>query len=81
MKKVSVLSEEASNVYRTKEYIVKQVLSVQFDKCENCIIISRDTYYLRNKERDLKYEFQFCNRKNVDGKRLPSNSYVRTYVD
>jgi len=81
MKIVSVLPEKASNVYRTKDYIVKQVLSIQMDKSENSIMISRDTYYQRTKERDLKYEFQFCNRKNVDGKRLPSNSYVQTYLD
>lgn len=81
MKELVISLEEATNVYRTKDYIVKQVLSIQIDKSENSIMISRDTYYQRTKERDLKYEFQFCNRKNVDGKRLPSNSYVRNYVD
>ena len=71
---------EPCNVYRTKHYIVKQVLSIQIDTCENNVIVSRDTFYERTKERDLEYECTFANRKNVNGKRLPSNMSVRVYL-
>ena len=70
----------ATNVYRTKQYIVKQILGIQYSQKENNVVFSRDTYYRRTPERDREYEILFCLRRNVDGKRLPSTMYAKIYI-
>ena len=70
----------ATNVYRTKQYIVKQILGIQYSQEENNVVFSRDTYYRRTPERDKEYEILFCLRRNVNGKRLPSTMYARIYI-
>ena len=70
----------ATNVYRTKQYIVKQILGIQYSQKENNVVFSRDTYYRRTPERDREYEILFCLRRNIDGKRLPSTMYARIYI-
>ena len=47
---------EANNVYRTKNYIVKQIIGVRCSEHENNVIFSFDTYYRRTAERDKIYE-------------------------
>lgn len=71
----------ADNVYRTKNYIVKQNLSLQFDDLEGNAVVSNDVFYVRNKRRDNAYEQIFADRKRTDGKRLPCSMYARKYVD
>ena len=70
----------ATNVYRTKQYIVKQIIGIQYSQEENNVVFSRDTYYSRTPERDREYEILFCLRRNIDGKRLPSTMYARIYI-
>lgn len=72
---------DANNVYRTKNYIVKQVIGVRTSDEENNIIMSFDTYYRRTKKRDKIYERAFASKKHIDGKRLPSTMYSRKYID
>lgn len=72
---------DANNVYRTKNYIVKQVIGVRTSDEEDNIIMSFDTYYRRTKKRDKIYERAFANKKHIDGKRLPSTMYSRKYID
>lgn len=69
------------NVYRTKNYIVKQEIGVRYDAGQYNVIFSFDTYYRRTAKRDKIYEKYFRERKNIDGKRLPSTMYARTYID
>jgi len=73
----------ADNVYRTREYIVKQQISTSVNK--NSLIthlISEDTYYLRTPKRNVEYNIIFKVRgKNIDGKRIRSTMYTRKYVD
>lgn len=71
----------ATNVYRTREFIVRQVLGIQYDCEQGNVVFSRDTFYRRTPERDKEYEILFCRRKRIDGKRLPSMMYARTYID
>ena len=73
--------EQATNVYRTRDYIVKQVIGIQFSCEENNVVFSRDTFYRRTAERDKEYEIIFCRRRNIDGKRLPSTMYAREYKE
>lgn len=80
MKEDSYL-EEATNVYRTKHYIVEQVLSVHDNEVECAELCSHDTFYRRTKKRDARYEELFRDRKRIDGKRLPSTMSSRRYVD
>ena len=72
--------EDAVNVYRTKRYIVKQDISVELTDGGEMIIFSNDVFYERTKIRDKQYEHVFSERKNMNGKRLPSTSYARRYI-
>lgn len=69
------------NVYRTKYFIVVQCITILYDHIENNSLISHDTYYSRTKPRDIAYEKYYRHRKNIDGKRIHSNMYERTYID
>lgn len=71
----------ATNVYRTKKYIVKQIIGIQYNCRENNVVYSHDTFYRRTPERDKEYEILFCLKRNIDGKRLPSTMYARIYLD
>lgn len=72
---------EANNVYRTKNYIVKQIIGVRISEQEDNVVFSFDTYYRRTKKRDKIYEKEFADKKHIDGKRLPSTMYARKYID
>ena len=69
------------NVYRTRDYIVKQELYLIVNAEQNNAVLSVDTYYRRTLLRDSKYQLLYKVRKHIDGKRLPSNTYIRTYID
>lgn len=43
---------EANNVYRTKNYIVKQIIGVRCSEQENNVMFSFDTYYPRTAKRN-----------------------------
>ncbi len=73
--------DDATNVYRTKHYIVKQCITIQKDSVLGNSVISHDTYYKRTMFRDKKYEYAFRNKIFVDGKRMPSTAYTRKYID
>ena len=72
---------DAMNVYRTRDFIVKQVIGIKHSDVENIAVISNDTFYRRTKKRDREYERIFWERKQINGKRIPSTMYARTYVD
>ena len=72
---------DAMNVYRTRDFIVKQVIGIKYSDVENIAVISNDTLYRRTKKRDREYERIFWERKQINGKRIPSTMYARTYVD
>jgi len=67
----------ANNVYRTKNFIVKQVIGVRLSDELNNVVFSFDTYYRRTKKR----EKAFAARKHIDGRRLPTTMYARTYIE
>lgn len=71
----------ANNVYRTKNFIVKQVIGVRLSDELNNVVFSFDTYYRRTKKRDKIYKKAFSARKNIDGRRLPTTMYARTYIE
>lgn len=70
----------ADNVYRTPEFIVKQRFSICTNANGDAHSVSIDTYYLRTSERDIDYEIAFQCRENIDGKRIKSGTYLRTYI-
>ena len=72
---------DSTNVYRTKHYIIKQSIDIQYDNTENNSIVSHDTFYKRTKNRDKQFEYFFRERKNINGKRLPSTMHTRRLVD
>ena len=73
---------EADNVYRTKDYIVCQKVSLCRSGKGNTLIMSEDTYLLRTKIRDMDYELVYRVRgKQINGKRMRSGSYIRKYID
>ena len=71
----------ANNVYRTKQFIVKQEITIVMSANNDSYIISNDTYYLRNPKRDFEFAMCFKNRRSLNGKRLPCSSYTRKYVE
>lgn len=71
----------ADNVYRTKHYIVKQKISISVGRGEENSMISTDTYYLRNDQRDKLYELWFNERDRINGKRIMTALHTRRYVD
>ena len=79
MKQRAEFLKEASNVYRTRHFIVRQRLGLLYNDEESNQLISRDTYYARTPERDAEYEIRFHKRIRIDGKRIPTNVTVREY--
>ena len=67
----------ATNVYRTKEFIVSQHITFCADGLGTTRILSEDTFYSRTKLRDLLYEKLF----DSNGKRIHSAMHVRTYIE
>lgn len=81
MKKTNIpdFMVEATNVYRTKYYIIKQDLYMDTNIDGQDYLYSKDTFYLRNKQLDKIYEMIFSNRLNIDGKRIKCTSHSRIY--
>ena len=69
------------NVYRTRDYIVKQALYLIVNAEQNNAVLSVENNYRRTLLHDSKYQLLYKDRKHIDGKRLPSNTYIRTYID
>lgn len=78
--KVPEFLKDATNVYRTKNYIVKQLIGLEYDSVEGANLCSYDTFYLRTKARDAEYENFFKARRFVNGKRLTTGLATRKYV-
>lgn len=71
---------DATNVYRTREYIVRQQITLH-DGPFGSYLLSRDTYYRCNAQRDREFEKAFSDRINVNGKRIPTAMHMREYID
>ncbi len=72
-------AQNADNVYRTENYIVKQFLISGIHSKYGKMIISFDTYYLRNKDRDKQYNKLYADRPYLDGFRYISTMSKREY--
>ncbi len=55
--------DEVANVYRTKHFIVEQVLCLKDDNVHTAQMCSHDTFIRRTKKRDAQYEKLFASRK------------------
>ena len=73
--------ENATNVYRTKYYIVKQVIIYNSDNEFHNIMYSQDTFYKRTFLRDKYYESRYKNKIDIDGIRLKTACSSRKYVN
>lgn len=71
---------EATNVYRTREYIVKQKITLHEGDAGR-YLMSNDTYYRCTPQRDREYETVFSERNNINGKRISTAVYMRKYID
>lgn len=71
----------ATNVYRTDGYIVRQELLLYDDEEQGTHLFSRDTYFLCTPKRDREYEEVFADRHELNGRRIKATMYVRKYVD
>ena len=80
MKTLPDFMVDATNVYRTDNYIIKQDLYLDSDIDNQDFLYSKDTFYLRNRQIDKLYEMIFAGRKNINGKRIPSKSHQRKYI-
>lgn len=71
----------ATNVYRTENYIVCQIVGLKRDPELDSAAISQDAYFARTQARDRLYEDVFEERINIDGRRIPTTMYSRKYID
>ena len=71
---------DATNVYRTREYIVRQEIVLRDDE-PGTYLFSRDTYFLCTSKRDREFEELFSDRADLNGRRIRTAMYVRTYID
>lgn len=71
----------ATNVYRTRGYIVRQCIALSYDEVYGTYLLSRDTYYRCTPKRDREFESVFADRQNLNGKRIPAAMYAREYID
>lgn len=69
---------DATNVYRTGKYIVRQQISLHDGAFGSCLL-SRDTYYRCTPQRDRDFE-KASDRVNVNGKRIPTAMHIRNYI-
>lgn len=81
MKNIPDFMIDATNVYRTEKYIVKQDLYMDSNIDGQDILVSNDTFYLRNKQIDKLYEMIFSDRKDINGKRIRSTTQQKKYID
>ena len=72
-------TEGATNVYRTKNYIVKQRIAFSEGRL-GVTTVSNDVFYERTPERDEEYEDFFDGRIDIDGRRVPAMVYIRKYL-
>ena len=72
--------KDATNVYRTRDHIVKQCVTLRTDEY-GCYLFSHDTYYRCTPKRDREYEAAFSYRVNVNGQRIHTYMYARKYID
>lgn len=79
--KFPAFMRDAVNVYRTKQYIVKQNISMGYNERDGKTVISHDTFYKRTPARDQQYDMFFSGLRNHNGKRIPTFAYTRRYVD
>ena len=79
---VKELLEDATNIYRTNDYIVKQRISISNVMDGNTVMMSEDVYFLRTPARDKLFEKLFVPmRKNINGKRIATSIQTRHYVE
>jgi hypothetical protein len=72
--------KDATNVYRTKKFIVNQKIAFCYDKQTYDQVVSIDTFYFRTRERDAEYEYFLDFKKNINGKRMKAAMSSRKYV-
>ena len=68
------------NVYRTKNYIVAQVLT-KAKKGSATYMLSEDIFYKRTPNRDRQFDIYFSDNTYADGKRIISTLSTRKYID
>lgn len=71
--------DDATNVYRTKNYIVKQRIVFSESRL-GVTTVSNDVFYERTPERDEEYEEAFADLLDIDGRRVPAMGSIRKYV-
>lgn len=71
----------ATNVYRTDKYIVRQQIVIADNRKIGTYLLSNDTYYLCTAKRDRQFEEAFADRTDINGKRISTSTYIRKYVN
>ena len=83
MKQRAEFLKEASNVYRTPHYIVRQRLGLLYNDEESNQLISRDTYYERTPERDFNERFGRCDIELINDRTEMGSAmaYIMKYIE
>lgn len=73
--------KDATNVYQTRDYIVRQRIVMRCDEEYGNYLYSYDTYYRCTPQRNKEYEKAFADHVNMCGKRIHTSMYAREYID
>lgn len=78
--KLTEMFKLSMNVYRTKNFIVCQDVTIKPESVRFNTLCSFDIYVARTKTRDKEYEKFFEDRDFINGKRLHTGMYQRKYI-
>lgn len=78
---IKEMFENATNVYRTRKYIVKRVVNYNVQNKFHNVLYSQDTFYKRTYLRDKYYETKYRNKIDINGKRIKTACSTRKYID
>ena len=71
----------AVNTYRTKHYIVKQLIYFSVEKDGHIFMGSDDVYYPRTPKRDKAYKERYGKSLLPEGQRIHTSVYTGYYVE
>ena len=77
---IDFLAHDPDNVYRTKDFIVAQHISLAYDEAIGAVSVSDDVFYKRTASRDMNFDFIQMGEQILEGRRVPTQSYIRRYV-
>lgn len=81
MNKIADFFKNADNVYSTTNYIVAQKFLIAIENEKEPYVISKDTFFKRNVQRDKQYAKLYTKSLIVTGGRINCPTAKRKYIE